>query len=47
METNKFYVETKIMNKVLACRVERILPPLISNEQNAFVGVRIIGEPVR
>ena len=43
METNKFYVETKIINKVLAYRVDRILKTLISNKQNAFVGGRNIG----
>ena len=47
METYKFYVETKIMHKVLPCTVERILPPLISNEQNAFAGVCNISELFR
>ena len=40
-------VDAKIISKILAKRLENIMPLLISKEQAAFVKGRYIGEPIR
>ena len=40
-------VDTKLLSKVLACRIKKVIATLASNDQSAYVPGRFIGESVR
>ena len=40
-------VDTKLLSKVLACRIKKVIAMLVSSDQTAYVPRRFIGESVR
>ena len=40
-------VDAKILSKILAERIKKILPKIISTDQTAYISERYIGEPSR
>ena len=40
-------VDTKLLSKVLACHIKKVIATLASNDQSAYVPGRFIGESVR
>ena len=40
-------MDTKLLSKVLACRIKKVIATLVSNDQTAYVPGQFIGESVR